>query len=274
MQRFCVIGSPISHSRSPALHNAAFKALGIDAEYEAVEVKPGELRDFMEGFPHVYSGMNVTIPHKETVMHYLDSIDDRAQAIGAVNTVVVEGGRLVGYNTDWIGFEQALLEGTGETTTAFLQHKPVLVVGAGGAARAICFAIANMGAQLYITNRTHQKAVELAKAFGGTALRADELSKIQPLLVVNVTSLGMAPHEKESALSKDLWTALRAPAVTQWAFDVVYTPLNTIFLKDARASGYKSITGETMLVHQGAAAFEIFTGKSAPVAVMKEALAH
>ncbi len=160
MQRFCVIGSPISHSKSPALHNAAFKALGIDAEYEAVEVKPGELRDFMEGFPHVYSGMNVTIPHKEAVMQYLDSIDDRAQSIGAVNTVVVDGGRLVGYNTDWIGFEQALLEGTGEATTAFLQHKPVLVVGAGGAARAICFAIKNMGAQLYITNRTHQRLID------------------------------------------------------------------------------------------------------------------
>ncbi len=268
MKHFCVIGSPISHSRSPALHNAAFQALAIDARYDAVEVLPENLKEFMSTFGDIYSGMNVTIPHKETVMKYLDEVDDCARSIGAVNTVVVDGGKLIGYNTDWSGFTQALLEGVKKSVAdfdaAFLMHKPVLVVGAGGAARAICFALKQLGAVLYVTNRTHEKAQKLASDFGGHALHADELSKIQPLLVVNVTSVGMTPHENESPVSADQWAQWRVSPIQQFAFDCVYAPRDTQFLKDSEVAGFKSITGETMFIHQGAQAFELFTGRKAP----------
>ncbi len=293
MERFCVIGSPISHSRSPAMHNAWFIALGIDARYEAVEVLPENLKDFMAIFADVYAGMNVTIPHKETVMKYLDEVDDCARTIGAVNTVVVDGGKLIGYNTDWSGFTQALLEGVkthvADFDGAFLTHKPVLVVGAGGAARAICFALKQLGAVLYITNRTHEKAQKLAADFNGHALHTDELSKIQPLLVVNVTSVGMAPNENESPIPAEIWSVWKvvlseldtavscrrgrfcSSSVKQFSFDCVYNPLQTQFLKDSEASGFKSITGDTMLIHQGAQAFELFTRESPPIMAMSAA---
>lgn len=281
MKPFCVIGSPISHSLSPRMQGAAFKEKGVEASYEAVEVLPENLKEFMAGFADTYSGMNVTIPHKENVMRYLDEVDDRARTIGAVNTVVNEGGRLVGYNTDWIGFTEALLEGAEEKNGAFLVNKPVLVVGAGGAARAVCYALKQLGAELYITNRTLEKAEQLAGEFQGHALALTKLNKIQPLLVVNVTSLGMHPHEGESPLPQEIWQSWKHAQVQQFAFDCVYTQRTTQFLKDALIGGFKSsphghslmlVTGENMLIHQGAVAFELFTGQKAPIEAMRSAI--
>ncbi len=284
MKRYCVIGSPIAHSLSPAMHNAAFAALELNkqAHYEAVEVMPNELENFMSVFAQQYAGMNVTIPHKEAVMKYLDEVDDCARTIGAVNTVKVDGGKLIGYNTDWSGFTAALLEGiqqkshlsANEQTSVktIFQHKPVLVVGAGGAARAVCFALSQLGAQLYVTNRTIEKAQKLAHDFRGVALSHDKLASIEPSLVVNVTSLGMNPHEFESPVSVSLWQKWKHSKITQYSFDCVYNPLNTQFLKDSISAGFVAITGDGMLVHQGSESFELFTGKKAPIEAMKKAV--
>lgn len=281
MQRFCVIGFPIAHSLSPIMHNAAFKKLGVPALYEATLVSPENLMDFISLARENYSGFNVTIPHKEKIIEYLDEVDEVARKIGAVNTVINHNGRLIGYNTDWVGFLEALKNGISDTESPddFLLNKRVLVVGAGGAARAVSYGLVNSGAALCITNRTFEKAVQLVKEFGGDAVIFSQLKNIQPDIVVNVTSCGMAPHEKDSALPVDLWEIWSkkrqddgqqiAPHV---AFDCVYTPLITQFLKDAQGANFKTITGDTMLIEQAAAAFELFINQKAPTALMRAVL--
>ncbi|GIV09189.1 MAG: shikimate dehydrogenase (NADP(+)) [Fimbriimonadales bacterium] len=261
-----VLGYPVRHSLSPAMHNAAFRALGLNWVYLAFEVPPDALPQAVAGMRGLrIQGLNLTIPHKEAVIPLLDALTDAAQRIRAVNTLFWEGGRLVGDNTDAEGFLQTLREAGIEPA-----GQTVLILGAGGAARAVAYALHQQGCALIIANRTPERATALAQAFQATpiAMTPDTLRSLIPQLdgVVNCTSLGMSP-DPDSSPPID-WDALPD---TAWACDLVYRPLRTRFLQDAQKHGIRTIDGLGMLIHQGALAFERWTGQPAPLSVMREA---
>lgn len=261
-----VLGYPVRHSLSPVMHNAAFRALGLNWVYLAFEVPPERLAQAVAGMRGLgIRGLNLTIPHKEAVAPLLDGLTEAAQQIGAVNTLFWEGDRLLGDNTDAEGFVQALREAGVEPA-----GQTVLILGAGGAARAVAYALNRLHCRLLIANRTLARAEALAAEFGATALPMT-LEALRPLLphvdgVVNSTALGMAPHADTSP--PVAWDALPD---TAWACDLVYRPLHTRFLQAARERGLRTVDGLGMLVHQGALAFERWTGERAPVAVMRQA---
>ncbi|OYT70156.1 MAG: shikimate dehydrogenase [Armatimonadetes bacterium JP3_11] len=261
-----VLGYPVRHSLSPAMHNAALRALGLNWVYLAFEVPPETLPQAIAGMRGLrIQGLNLTIPHKEAVIPLLDHLTDAAQQMGAVNTLFWEGERLVGDNTDAEGFLRALheagIEPAGQT---------VLILGAGGAARAVAYALHKQECRLWIANRTPERAAVLAQAFQATpiAMTPDALRPLIPQLdgIVNCTSLGMTPNT-DSSPPMD-WEALPD---TAWACDLVYRPLHTRFLQDAQKRGIRTIDGLGMLIHQGALALERWTGQPAPMAVMRQA---
>jgi shikimate dehydrogenase len=268
-----VIGDPVSHTLSPAMHNAAMASLELDYAYLAFRVKSAELCAAILGMKALgIRGLNVTIPHKAAVVQFLDELDPMAQDIGAVNTVVNDNGRLKGYNTDASGFLQSLLAAGFDP-----QGKKVVLLGAGGAARAIGFALAQSGAQLTILNRKEDLdwAVSLAQSLSlveGKEVKAFELSRAnlraalaRTGLLVNATSVGMNPVAGETPVPADL---LKQDLTV---FDVVYSPLETRLLRDARKQGCNAISGLEMLVRQGALAFELWTATEAPLDVMRRA---
>ncbi|MDW8050892.1 MAG: shikimate dehydrogenase [Armatimonadota bacterium] len=263
-----VLGYPVRHSLSPVMHNAAFRALELNWVYLAFEVAP-------EALPHAIAGMralgirglNLTIPHKQAVIPLLDGLTEAAQQIGAVNTLFWDNGRLIGDNTDAEGFWRALREADIDPT-----GQTVLVLGAGGAARAVVYALRQHGCQVFIANRTHARAIELANAFGANATPLDKLAHVlaQVAGIVNCTALGMEPEAHHAP--PITWECVPP---TAWVCDLVYRPLHTRFLQQAQARGLKAVDGLGMLVHQGALALERWTGRSAPIAVMREAvIAH
>ncbi|QGQ95672.1 shikimate dehydrogenase [Paenibacillus psychroresistens] len=263
-----VFGSPISHSRSPLMLNRAFQENGINAAYAAFHIEQGTLKAAIDGIRALrFRGVNVTIPYKVEVMSYLDEIDEGARVIGAVNTIVNENGKLIGYNTDGIGYVRSLCEETGIS----LQGKRVLLLGAGGAGRGIAYALAKAGAEIvWVSNRTESKANELvsyisllteAKYIAAEAI-AGIIDKVD--LVVNNTSLGMYPNINEIPLDPSL---LHDKLVVS---DIIYTPMETLFLKEARARGAKTHGGLGMFIYQGAYAFEYWTGQNAPIQAMRE----
>jgi len=265
-----VIGDPIEHSLSPEMHNAAFQELNLDFVYVAFRVKKNELGKAILGARSLdVHGLNVTMPHKNAVMKYLDEIDPTAGSIGAVNTILNDKGRLIGYNTDGAGALRALKEnGVG------LEGKKLLLLGAGGAGKAIAFYVAQEVDELKIFNRNTPKAEKLAqllrKEFGkkidGNSLSAeivkDELEDAD--ILINATSVGMHPHVNRSLVDPS-W--LRPDLCVM---DIVYNPTETKLVKDARLMGAKVVSGIEMLVFQGVASFEIWTDHQAPVKVMKE----
>ena len=271
--RLCgVIGDPIEHTMSPAMQNAAFRAAGVDYSYAAFRVKAEELGKAIEGMRALnMRGLNVTIPHKVAVIPYLNELDDLAERIGAVNTIVNENGILRGYNTDATGFLRALLERGIE-----LEGANVLILGAGGASRAISFILAEGDANLVILNR--QLELEWAEELAGrisqvfsTEVKALELNRENLAkfldksdILVNATSVGMSPHINQTPVDTDL---LRPGLVV---FDIVYNPVKTRLVREAEAAGSKTIQGVEMLVWQGALAFELWTGEKAPVELMRE----
>ncbi|NIR87461.1 shikimate dehydrogenase [Candidatus Bathyarchaeota archaeon] len=268
----CVIGDPIEHTLSPVMHNAAFEELNLDLVYLAFRVRKEELRDAIAGARSLdVHGLNVTMPHKNAIMKHLDEIDSTARSIGAVNTILNAGGKLVGYITDGIGAINALKEnGVG------LEGKKMLLLGAGGAGKAIAFHAAQEAEELKILNRTAQKAKELAevlrkkfdKKISGNSLSSELLKKEleDADILVNATSVGMHPHVDQSLVDPS-W--LRPELCVM---DIIYNPLETKLAKDAKSMGAKVVSGVEMLVYQGAASFEIWTNRSAPVKVMKQAI--
>ena len=252
-----VIGNPALHSLSPAMHNAAFRHARIEAVYLPFEV--ADLRDFL-GCVSDYgiAGLSVTAPHKETILRHLDEIDPVAAMIGAVNTVVVgKNGRLEGYNTDYVGVLRAL----GRLS---LEGRAILILGAGGSARACAFALATAGAFVSITARRPAAARRLAQAVGGEAVSRRQLSKRNFDVLINCTPVGQEPRESESPL------AAREINVSV-VMDMVYRPLETRLLKLAKRRGARTVNGLTMLAEQGAAQFEIWTERRAPLAAMRQA---
>lgn len=267
-KRLGIIGYPVGHSLSPAFQQAALEACGVDARYERWETPPERLAARVEGLraPDVL-GANVTIPYKEAVIPYLDDLDPFAELVGAVNTIVVRGGRLLGFNTDGPGFVRAL-----EETAGFVPSgRSVLVVGSGGAGRGIAFALARAGVErLAVWNRTASRAerllADIRSRAAGTA--CDVLGSLEGLeqfdLVVNCTAVGMAGSGMERTLPFD-------PAATKpdcLVADIVYKPERTPLLAAAAAAGRRTLGGLPMLVYQGALAFELWTGLVPPVDVM------
>jgi shikimate dehydrogenase len=266
-----LIGDPVEHTMSPVMHNAAFKKLGLDYIYLPFRVKPEALAEAVVGLRALnVRGFNVTIPHKVSVIPLLDSLDPLAEKIGAVNTVVNNNGELRGYNTDAEGSLRALL-GRGVEP----RDKNVVILGAGGAARAIAYILAGRGAHLTILNRKLEldwagDIAEFIRDDLGREVRVMELvpRKLAAALagagiLVNATSVGMSPAGGKSPVPARL---LHRRLVV---FDIVYNPLLTRLLREARAAGARVIGGIDMLAWQGALAFEKWTGRAAPLSLMR-----
>jgi shikimate dehydrogenase len=261
---FGIIGNPVEHSLSPAMHNAAFAELGINGVY--VPMRPDDLADAFRGLRSLgFIGVSVTVPFKVAIMDSLDAVDPVARRIGAVNTLVFarnEGSamRCTGFNTDWLGSNQALSE------EIDLAGSTVLIIGAGGAARAVGFGLIEAGAKVLLTNRTDVKGRELANQLTCPFVPAGELAGVSADALINTTSVGMAPHVDTLPIPVELLP--RFPVV----MDIVYAPITTRLLREAAACGCRTIDGLKMLQYQGAAQFTLWTGFEAPHAVMRHAL--
>jgi shikimate dehydrogenase len=268
-----LIGWPIKHSLSPAMHNAAFAELGLDWTYVLIPTPPGQLTQALgELLAQDFVGSNVTMPHKRAVIPHLDELSDAARLIGAVNTIHIRDGKLCGENTDAIGFLNALKEGGYDP-----KDMRVAMLGAGGAARAALFSLLQAGAgRVTVINRTVERAAalvdDLAQVFPASRLsfeplNAETLAALdgQVDLVVNSTSVGMLPQSDASP-----WPAEVAIPTGAIFYDIVYYPVQTLFLRRAQEAGQKTVNGLGMVVHQGAVAFEIWTGQKAPLETMRQ----
>ncbi|ADJ25549.1 shikimate 5-dehydrogenase [Dehalogenimonas lykanthroporepellens BL-DC-9] len=257
-----LLGDPVAHSVSPAMHNAAIDRLGLDYVYLAFRVTPAGLAGALNGVRALgIRGVNLTIPHKTAALGLLDEVDEAARRVGAVNTVVNDAGRLTGYNTDIAGFLAALKK----HGFAPAGQKAV-VLGAGGAARAVVFALRDAGAEVVIANRSIEKADTLAADTGATAVSTTETELQKALdgagLLVNATPVGLFPDTGVTPVPG----SLLHPGLT--VFDTIYRPRRTRLLTEAEAAGCRVIDGLDMLVEQGATAFELWTGQSPDRAVM------
>ncbi|MEM3640506.1 MAG: shikimate dehydrogenase [Candidatus Bathyarchaeia archaeon] len=265
-----VIGDPIEHSLSPLIHNAAFKHLKLDFLYVAFRVKKEELRGAVQGARSLnIHGLNVTMPHKTAIIKYLDEIDSTAKNIGSVNTVLNVDGKLVGFSTDGVGALNALKNNQIEP-----KGRKLLLLGAGGAAKAIAFQLAPEVKELKIINRTGGKAKKLAKflqekfdkKIAGETLSPSLLEEwLRDVdILINATSVGMHPNSDQTLVKREWLKSTLA------VMDIVYDPLETRLIKDAKAAGAKVVYGTEMLIFQAAASFEIWCGCPAPVDIMRE----
>ncbi|MDF2857164.1 MAG: shikimate dehydrogenase [Neobacillus sp.] len=264
---FAVLGDPIGHSMSPIMHNDLFSYYEIDAAYHPFQVKNEDLKTAIQGLKTIgISGFNVTVPHKSSIIPLLDDVDNLAKQIGAVNTVVNEDGKLVGYNTDGLGFLRGL--------TAYIPSivdRKVLIIGAGGAARAIYFTLAyNKPRVIDLANRTVGKAEELIKAcpvmVESRALSLEDASNhLKDYdVIIQTTTIGMSPNSSEQPI---VIANLNHQALV---CDIIYNPLETKLLKEAKQKGASTQNGLDMFIYQGALAFEKWTGISPDVQRMKE----
>lgn len=265
-----IIGDPVSHSLSPRMHSAAYRAVGLEYSwvYGASRVPAERLGDAIAAIRGLgIRGISVTMPHKEAVIPFLDIIDAEAQELGAVNTIVNDGGVLTGYNTDWVGVATPLAAALEKTRSGADHQTPsptALILGAGGAARAAAFALRSRSIPFTVTSRTLERASLIAKQFGGRTIPWDHRQTSDASIIINTTPLGMAGGTAESPLSATLWRP------DQIAFETVSVPRETPFLADARAAGATVIPGIEMLLWQGVRQFELFTRVSAPVSVMAD----
>ena len=252
MKQFAVIGNPIGHSLSPSLHNFVYNLLGIDAVYERKRVLTSELPQIINLIKNGdLSGINVTIPHKENIIEYLDNINPRAQSIGAVNIIINNGNKLIGNNTDWFGFLMALKKNRIDPA-----NKEVIVLGAGGTAKAVLFALKQLGVnKIVLLNRTLQKAEELKEdiVFPYPLTHLAKMIK-NDSIIINTTPIGM-----QSAQSPiDLGLIHK----NQVLIDIIYTPLKTSILKYGEKIGALTINGLDMFIHQGLASLDLWFGSS------------
>ena len=253
-----LIGDPISHSKSPIMHNTMLDKLGLNYRYLAFNVSANRLEQALDGIRALnIKGINVTIPHKVNVMKYLDDISEEAIKIGAVNTIVNQGGKLIGYNTDGEGYVRSLVEETGVS----LKDKRIMLLGAGGAAKAIGYTLSmrNLGS-IVIINRNLEKATEL-KAVIGKNVSTDSagIDEINDYInnvdiIINTTSIGLYPNIEQSLINKELINP------SHLVSDIIYNPLITKLLIDADNKGAMVHTGLGMFIYQGAIAFEKWTG--------------
>lgn len=278
-----LLGHPVGHSHSPRMHNAAFQTLNLPYVYQAFDVLPQHLAEAVRGMRALgFRGFNVTIPHKVAVMSLIDELSSEATGIGAVNTVVIDDdGKLYGTNTDGSGYVRSLKE----ETAISLRGARVVLLGAGGAARAIAYSLLKEGiAALSIANRNRERAEQLAarlkdvfaQGYGrnGVAITVgalDDVSRWLPDadLLVNTTSVGMHPHEEAAPMPTEWLQRLPQSAVVS---DLIYNPLKTRLLRAAEGYGLRIHGGLGMFLYQGAEAFRLWTGQEAPLDVMRQAV--
>ena len=265
-----LLGNPLGHSFSPAMHNKAFETLGLNYFYLPIEVTAEDLSTVAAGIAKMnFAGYNITIPHKIRIMDCLDAIDPLARAIGAVNTVVLENGRATGYNTDGEGFVRSLEAESGIK----VDGKSCFILGCGGAARAIAMTLAFKGAQrIFLCNRTEQKAHDLAAEINAKVSPCSEVVTVEPArieaavqqvdVLINTTSVGMHPEEDRIPIDDDL---IPSGVIVS---DIVYNPARTKLLRVAQEKGCKTVPGLGMLVYQGAEGFRKWTRAEPPVEVM------
>lgn len=262
---YAVVGDPIAHSLSPFMHDLWFKEHGIDATYIPIHAEPAALQSAFQAMKVLgISGLNVTLPHKGAIIPFLDRLDETAVKMNAVNTVTFDDGQAVGWNTDGDGFVRSL------AANPLPENPNVLVIGAGGAARGIVFALKRAGfAHVTVTNRTFRRAEELANATESSAmtLKAAELALGQFNILIQTTSVGLAKDE-------GLPLSLEHAAAGSLAADIIYNPLETPFLKAAKEKDCKILNGVGMFVYQGAIAFEKWTGVSPDTDKMIETLTN
>jgi shikimate dehydrogenase len=269
IKTYCLIGDPVQHSLSPLMQNAAFSALGINSAYISFRVPSRDLKTSIESLKSLgIAGFNVTIPHKISILQYLDELDNTASKSNAVNTVKNEGDKLVGYNTDMYGFIQPLYN-----RNIDFKGKKVLIIGAGGAAYAIVTALSyEKGiAETIVVNRSSHNASKLVEHALNLGLNTheedfDNLSKyaLQSDLIINSTPIGM--NNERSLIERDYINP------NSIVYDIIYKPIDTDLLRKAKEVNAKVVYGYEMLIAQGAQAFEIWTGCKAPIAAMKKAL--
>ena len=267
-----LIGNPVAHSLSPYMHNAAFSKLNIDAAYLPFLVEKGKLRQAISALKRTgISGFNVTVPFKSECIKYLDKIDPLAKAIGAVNTVVNKNGKLIGYNTDCTGF----LRSVKEDLRFSPKGRDIFLLGAGGAARAVAFGLAKSNVKTIIIYdimplKVKSLITDVKKSFPSINIISSSIKDMSRLiqncrLLVNCTPLGMRPQDPLPLNTKLLHRGLKV-------YDIVYTPLKTRFIKAARLRSIKAVNGINMLLYQGVLAFELWTGRKAPVCLMRKEL--
>ena len=272
-----IFGHPVKHSLSPDMHNSAFNELGLDSVYVAFDIEPENIGEATNSIRTMgIKGINITIPHKQTIIPFLDEVSPDATLTGAVNTVKNEEGRLSGFNTDVGGFLRAIredLDFSPEDNTLFL-------IGAGGAARAVLSAFCmNGGAVVYIADILKDKAIELADQFKANfpnitidTIEMEDKDTVSEKFSEADILVNASPAGMDGVGSHDIpLTSLKKSAVV---YDLVYKPQNTKLLTDARELGHKASGGLTMLLYQGAESFEIWTAETAPVAVMRKALGY
>jgi shikimate dehydrogenase len=275
-----LLGWPVHHTFSPAMHNAAAADLGLDVVYVALPVHPDSLADGVRGLAALgFLGVNVTVPHKETVIPLLDKVDTAVQAIGAVNTITITRGEtaepiLTGYNTDWSGFLADV-----QSHQVAVEGQECIVLGAGGSARGVAYALATSGGRVHLFARRMEQADrlvdELVPHTPQGALAAYHWSKLGEVcrslttvsLIVNTTPLGMSPNVETTPWPE----SLRFPAGT-CGYDLVYNPAETTLVKQAREAGCSATTGLGMLLNQGVQAFQLWTGQKPDPQVMANAL--
>lgn len=266
-----VIGDPIEHTLSPIIHNAAFSTLQLDYVFLAFRVKRDEIENAVNGLRSLnMHGLNVTMPHKSAVTRFLDRIDAFAQIVNSVNTIINKENKLFGFNTDGVGALKALRENGVDP-----KGKKVLLLGAGGTARAIAYTIAKEADELAILNRTLKPAQDLCKLLEQKINKKIIAGSLSPKemqqnlkdsdILINATSIGIEPKVDESLVNPRM---LRSNLSVM---DVIYNPTETKLVRDAMALGAKVVSGIEMLIYQGAASFEIWTGKTAPIEVMRQA---
>ncbi len=266
-----IVGHPVVHSLSPAMHTAGFKAAGVEAEYRLFDIDPGNL-ELLANFCYEteingIGGFSVTLPYKQAIMTYLDHYDPLAKTIGAVNTVAIETDPntkapiLIGYNTDATGAMAALAE------KIKLPGKRVLMMGAGGAGRAIIYCLKQYGADVHVFNRDMEKAEKIADEFDVNSIEYRLIKKESRFdVIINATSVGMSPNITESLLHAE---QIQAGSLVM---ELVTSPLNTQLLREAKKAGAEIISGERMLLHQAVGQFEIWFGGVAPLETMEKAL--
>ena len=265
-KKLCVIGNPVTHSKSPLLHNTMCRLLGLDYLYLCQTVKPDGLADFLAGAKALdYAGFNATMPFKELLLPYLDELDPLAKKLGAVNTVCIKDSKLYGYNTDCPGYVAALRQRGFDPA-----GKRAVLLGAGGAAKAVALGLSEAGALVSVLNRTLDRAQAVAALCPGQAVAlpwtADTLTQVLPQadLLVNATSLGMAGQGQF-----DGFDFLRALSGTALVSDLIYHPAPTRLLQEATALGLETMDGYPLLIHQAILALEHFTGQTiVPAAVL------
>ncbi|MGB6066722.1 MAG: shikimate dehydrogenase [Desulfomonilaceae bacterium] len=269
-----IIGNPVAHSLSPAMHNAAFQSLGMDWLYVPLPVAPHNLAEAIRGLPALgFRAVNVTVPYKERVVPFLDKVSADASAIGAVNTITVRSdGSLTGENTDWAGFLCHLKEIGFDPSGC-----TAVILGSGGSARAVAYALVSNGAKVAVCSRNAETAGAIVERLTKPGLKGFietwTLQRLQELdhdvdLIVNTTPLGMAPRIDYSP-----WPEGTSFPKCRMVYDLVYNPSRTRFMEQAHDAGVEATNGLGMLVHQAAIAFSLWTDKPAPLAVMKQAVA-